>query len=71
MQKRMRYVLFFLIISVFGSGVLLSADSNFCPLPSTGGKATVDLPQEKVLAPEKSYSVERNQVLLEISTATW
>ena len=71
MQKRVLFAVGFLIILVFGSGVTLGTDLNVCPIILDGDKAVVDLPQEKVLAPEKNYSVPRNQVLLEIATATW
>lgn len=71
MQKRVLFAVGFLIILVFASGVTLGTDSNFCPIILDGDKTAVDLAQEKVLAPEKNYSVPRDQVLLEIATATW
>ncbi|KPK74617.1 MAG: hypothetical protein AMJ89_05825 [candidate division Zixibacteria bacterium SM23_73] len=65
MQKRMSYVFGLLIILFFGSSIVFGTDSDVCPVYSTGDKAILDLPQGQVLAPGKSYSVPRNQVLLE------
>jgi hypothetical protein len=66
MQKRMSYVLGLLIILFFGSSIVFGADSGVCPIHPAGNTAILELPQEQVLAPGKSYSVPRNQVLLEV-----
>jgi hypothetical protein len=71
MQKRVLFAVGFMIILIFASGVTLGIDSNFCPIILDGNKTAVDSPEAKILAPEKNYSVPRNQVLLEIATATW
>ena len=71
MQKRVLFAVGFLIILVFAAGATLGTDANFCPIILDGDKTAVDSPGAKVLAPENNYSVPRNQVLLEIATATW
>jgi len=79
MQKRTFYFFGLLIILLFGSSMVLGAESNFCPDPSSKGQTILDLPQvenpavggEEILVSGKSASVKRNQVLLEIATGTW
>jgi len=79
MQKRMFYFFGLLIILLFGVSMVLGAESNFCPDPSSKGQTVLDLPQvenpavggEEILVSGKSASVKRNQVLLEIAEGTW
>ncbi len=71
MEKKTSYVLGFLIVLFFVSGVILRADSGFCPIFSVERKAVLDLPQEKDLIPKENYYVPRNQVLVEIGTGIW
>lgn len=71
MQKKIPYVLIFVIVLLVVTSTVLWSDSNFCPLPTAGDKVAVDLPQKKILSPGKVYSVPRNQVLVEMGTATW
>jgi hypothetical protein len=79
MQKRTFYFFGLLIILLFGSSMVLGAESNFCPDPSSKGQTVLDLPQvenpavggEEILVSGKSVSVKRNQVLLEIAEGTW
>ncbi|MFQ6002130.1 MAG: hypothetical protein ACE5KJ_00100 [Candidatus Zixiibacteriota bacterium] len=71
MQKRMLYVLSLLIISFLGSSIVLGGDAGICPAPSAKDQTVLDSPTEPVIIPAGKGSVPRNQVLLEIVTATW
>jgi hypothetical protein len=71
MQRKTPYVLIFVIVLLLGASMVLWADSNFCPIQPAGDKAFVDLPQKKVLSTEEVYSIPRDQVLVEMATATW
>jgi hypothetical protein len=71
MQKKMVCVLIFVIVLLIGASTVLWADSTFCPIQPPGDKDVVDLPQKKISGTGKVYSVPRNQVLVEMATATW
>lgn len=71
MLKKMRYVLVFMIVFLLGVSMVLWADSNFCPIKTAGDEAFGDLPQNRVLNTGKVYSIPRDQVLVEMATATW
>jgi len=71
MKERVCFSLVLLLVLVFASSVTMGTDLNYCPIPPEMDKAAVDMPQAKVLAPEKSYSVPRDQVLLETATGVW
>jgi len=70
MQRRISYLLGLLIILLFGSSIVLRADSNVCPVGSTQDQTVLDLPQKEAVTPGGAFSVPRNQVLLEIITRT-
>jgi hypothetical protein len=55
MGKSKLYILTFLIVLFFGSGIMLWANNPGKELPNSG----------------KSYFIPRDQVLLEIVTGTW
>jgi hypothetical protein len=59
------------VIFIFGSNLLLGTDSDTSPTYYNQDKAFLDLPQGRILTPGKNYSLPRNQVLLEMGTATW
>jgi hypothetical protein len=59
------------IIFMFGSNLLLGTDSDTSPTYYNQNKVFLDLPQGKILSPEKNYSLPRDQVLMEMGTATW
>ena len=71
MQKKTPYILIFVIVFLLGASPVLWSDSNFCPVQTAGDKATVDSPQKKILNTGEVYSIPRNQVLVEMATATW
>ena len=71
MQKKMAFVLIFVIVLLLGASTVLRADSTFCPIQPAGDNDFVDLPQKNISATGKAYSVPRNQVLVEMATATW
>jgi len=71
MQKKTPYVLIVVIVLLFGASTVLWSDSNFCPIQLAGDKAFEDLPQNKVLSTGEVYSIPRDQVLVEMATATW
>ncbi|MGB2697487.1 MAG: hypothetical protein WBD28_06455 [Candidatus Zixiibacteriota bacterium] len=71
MQKKMTYVLIFVIVLLLGASTVLWSDSTFCPIQPAGDKDAVDLPQKRISGTGKAYSVPRNQVLVEMATATW
>lgn len=71
MQKRAPYVLGLLILVLFTSGMVLRADSNYCPDPNAKDQIVLDSPEELVTMPAGKGSVSRNQVLLEIGEGTW
>lgn len=66
MQMRMSYLLELLIVLLFGSSIVLWADSGVCPIHFTEDKVMLDLPQEEVFTLREDYSVPRDQVLLEV-----
>jgi hypothetical protein len=65
-KKRTFYLLGLLVIFCFGSSIALGADLGLCPIHSTDNEAILDLPQEEILTSGESYSIPRNQVLLEV-----
>ncbi len=71
MKERVCFSLVLLIVLVFAFSITMGTDLNYCPIPAEMDKVAVELPQVKVLTPEKSYSVPRDQVLLETATGTW
>jgi hypothetical protein len=68
-KKRTFYLFGLLIILFLGSSIVLGGDAGYCPDPFS--KVILDQPQEEVLTLETNFSIPRNQVLLEIITATW
>jgi hypothetical protein len=78
MQKRTFCFFGLLVILLFGSS-RVGAESNFCPDPSGKGQTVLDLPLgenpalggKEILVSEKSASIKRNQVLLEVAEGTW
>jgi len=71
MQKRILYFLGFFMILLFGSSIVLGAESNVCPVGSIQDQTVLSSPTEVVTIPAENPYVKRNQVLLEIMTATW
>jgi hypothetical protein len=71
MQKKVSYGL--VLMTVLFSGFSINAwwDSNFCPVHSIPAETVMALPQKENCLPKTSYSITRDQVLLEIITATW
>jgi len=71
MRRRTLYLLGLLVILLFGSSIVLGAELNFCPDPSSEDQTVLSSPTEVVTIPAENPYVKRNQVLLEIMTATW
>lgn len=71
MQKKTPYVLIVVIVLLLGASTVLWSDSNICPIQLTGDKTFEDLPQNMILSTGKVYSIPRDQVLVEMATATW
>ena len=71
MRNGMVYVLVCAIVFLLGANYLLGTDSDTNPVYYNQDKVFQDLPQGKILSPVKNYSLPRNQVLLEMGTATW
>jgi hypothetical protein len=71
MRKRLFYGLGLCIILFCRWSSVVWAGSNFCPIDYMNDGAASDLTQKEATTQRKNYSVPRNQVLLEIGTATW
>jgi len=71
MQKEVSSGLELLIVLLFGLSINAWAGSNFCPIYYMNDGVVSDLTQKEAATQRKNYSVPRNQVLLEIGTATW
>jgi hypothetical protein len=61
MQKRTFYFFGLLIILLFGSSMVLGAESNFCPDPSSKGQTVLDLPQVENPALRQAQGGERSR----------
>jgi len=70
-QKRLSYIVGLVIILLFGSSIISLADSDLFPIGSEDSEDAADMTRKEVLTARKSHSLPRNQVLLEIATATW
>ena len=71
MRKGASYLLGCLIILLLGSSMGFGADSGSGPVRHTKDQTILSSPGEKVAVWGEKFSVPRNQVLLEIFTATW
>jgi len=71
MQKKVSYGLVLMIVLLSGFSINVWSGSNFCPVHSTQAETMMALPQKENRLPKTSYSIPRNQVLLEIITGTW
>ena len=71
MEKRRPYAPIFLALLLFGSSLLLGADSDLSPVDSTEDEGVETWFEEQASTVSNTLFVPRNQVLLEINTGTW
>jgi len=70
-QNRTINIMGLLIILISGSGIIVWADSEIPSVHSTDDLDGADMTQDEVFRSGISYSIPRDQVLLEIATGTW
>jgi hypothetical protein len=71
MQKKVSCGLGLMVILFSGFSINAWSGSDFCPIDFTQAETIMALPQKENRLPKTSCSIPRNQVLLEIITATW
>ncbi len=70
-QNRITNIMGLLIILISGSGIILWPDSDIASVDSTYDLDVAHMTQYEVFRSRTSYSIPRDQVLLEIATGTW
>jgi hypothetical protein len=71
MQRRVTFWVGFLLVWFWGGSAIVWLDLDLCAMGATPTNAGQEFYQKSILAFGKSYSLSRNQVLLEIGTGTW
>ncbi len=64
-------VLISFLLLLFACGAVSAEDIDFCPALCSHGKVSLSSPLDNTPVSTQKFSVPRNQVLLEIFTATW